>query len=111
MPLAFPKPTPRCILRKRKKKLDARDERACRMIVRQRDKGKCRIPGCIARAEHLHHVTFRSQSSKRKWLPSNCASVCQDCHRLIHARIIFLSGDADNELIVTGDVNALRFRL
>lgn len=108
---AIPKPEPRAITKKRAEKLDQRNERACREIVRARDKGRCRIPNCNNRDCEMHHIIARSRSSRRKWDPANNCLLCRDHHRLRHAGVIHISGNADEELIITGDVNALRFRL
>lgn len=107
----IPKPEPRCVAKKRRAKVDARDERACREIVRKRDGGKCRIPGCTERASEAHHITYRSKSKARRWDPANLVSLCKDHHDLRHAGVIHISGNADEEIIVTGDVDRLRFRL
>lgn len=106
-----PKPEPRCITKRRHDKLDAKAERACRKITRKRDLGKCRIPGCIDRAMHLHHIEYRSASSRRKWRTENCVWLCLDHHRLEHAHEIRISGNADQEIEVTGNIDALKFRL
>ncbi len=111
IPGAIPKPEPRCVTNKRRDKIDARDERACREIVRKRDGGKCRIPGCLERGVEAHHIVFRSKSKARRWDPANLVSLCQDHHRLRHAGVIHISGNADEEIIVTGDVDRLKFRL
>lgn len=109
---AIPKPEPRIVTKKRKQKLDARDERACREIVRARDKGRCRIPNCNERdGLEMHHITFRSQSAKRKWDPRNCCLLCKTHHQLRHAGVIHISGDADGELVITGDIDRLKFRI
>ena len=42
VPGAIAKPEPRCVTKLRRDKIDARDERACREIVRKRDGGRCR---------------------------------------------------------------------
>lgn len=107
----YAKPEPRIVTKKRQQKVDARDERACREIVRARDKGRCRIPNCHNRSEHLHHIVYRSKSRGLRWDPRNLASLCADHHALVHAGMIQISGNADEEIIVTGDVNLLRFRL
>jgi len=111
IPGAIPKPEPRCVTRVRREKQDAKAERACREIVRSRDKGRCRIPGCSEKSDHLHHIVYRSKSKAMRWLPENLVSLCLDHHRLEHAGIIHISGNADQEIIVTGDVDRLRFRL
>lgn len=108
---AIPKPEPRCVTNKRREKLDAKDERACREITRKRDKGKCRIPGCSERAEHLHHIVYRSKSKRLRWRTENCVWLCVDHHRLEHAGEITITGNADEEIIVEGDKDKLKFRL
>jgi 5-methylcytosine-specific restriction endonuclease McrA len=108
---AIPKPEPRCVSKARKQKLDAKAERACREIVRGRDKGRCRIPNCNERAVHLHHIVYRSKSKALRWVPGNLVSLCVEHHRLEHAGVITISGNADEEIVVTGDIDRLRFRL
>ncbi len=108
---AIPKPEPRIMTKARRDKLDARDERAAREIVRKRDHGKCRIPGCTDRAVHLHHIVYRSKSKRLRWNPANLVSLCVEHHALEHAGEITISGNADDEIIVTGDIEKLRFRL
>ena len=84
-------------------------ERACRAIGRKRDHGRCCVPGCRDRAEHLHHITYRSKGGK--WRPENLASLCPSHHEMVHQGKITISGNADDELIVTRDAAALRFKL
>lgn len=108
---AQPKPEPRCVTKKTREKEDQRDERAARIAVKARDKGRCRIPGCGSTSDHLHHIVYRSKSKRLRWHTGNLVSLCLDHHRLEHAGIITISGDADGEIIITGDVNRLRFRL
>ena len=111
IPGAIAKPEPRVVTKKRRDKIDAKDERACREIVRKRDHGQCRIPGCTERASEAHHIVYRSKSKAKRWDPSNLVSLCPSHHRLRHAGVIHVSGNADEEIIVTGDVDRLRFRL
>jgi 5-methylcytosine-specific restriction endonuclease McrA len=108
---AIPKGEPRVVTKARKQKQDAKAERAAREIVRKRDGGKCRIPGCFERATELHHIVYRSRSKGLKWAPANLVSLCGDHHRLEHAGVISIRGNADEEIEITGDVNRLRFRL
>lgn len=110
--LPLSKGEPRVVAKKRREKADARDERACREIVRARDKGRCRIPNCHERERvEMHHVIYRSQSKRQKWNPANNCLLCKTHHDLRHAGVIHIAGNADEELIVTGDVDRLRFRL
>ncbi len=108
---AHAKPELSAVQKKRKEKRDAQDERACREITRKRDGGRCRIPNCHERAEHLHHIVYRSKSKRLRWKTENCVWLCADHHSLQHAGVIHISGNADEEIIVTGDVDRLRFRL
>lgn len=108
---AIPKPESRRLEKKRRDKLDARDERAAREIVRKRDGGRCRIPNCNERAVHVHHVVYRSKSKRLRWRTENLVSLCADHHSLVHDGTITISGNADDEIIVTGDVDRLKFRL
>lgn len=109
--LPWAKPEPRIVTKKRKAKIDARDERACREIVRARDKGRCRVPNCNEREVDMHHVIYRSQSKRMQWRPENNCLLCRGHHQLLHAGVIHISGNADEELVITGDVDRLRFRL
>lgn len=95
---------------RRQKRLDnQKDERECRELVHKRDKGKCVVPGCKERSEHLHHITYRSKGGK--WRSGNICSLCASHHSMVHLGKISISGDADQELFVTGDTAALRFKL
>lgn len=108
---AHPKSELRAVLKKRRQKMDQKNERACREITRKRDGGRCRIPNCSERAAHLHHIVYRSHSSRRKWHPGNCCWLCVDHHRLVHGGAIRITGDADAEIVITGDVDRLKFRI
>lgn len=108
---AIPKPEPRALTKKRRDKEDARDERAARWVTRQRDLGKCRVPGCGEKADHLHHIVYRSKSKKLRWRTENLCWLCTDHHRLVHAGEVRISGNADEELIIEGNLDLLRFRL
>ena len=109
--LRFPKPEPRIIAKKRREKRERINERACREIVRKRDGGKCRIPGCISRNVEMHHIVPKSRSNRLKWNQTNNCLLCREHHALRHAGVIRITGDADRELVITGNVDALRFRL
>lgn len=95
---------------KRAKRLTReQDERDCRDIVKKRDKGKCVIPGCKEKSDHLHHITYRSKGGK--WRSGNICSLCASHHQMVHLGKIQIEGNADDELKITGDVAALRFKL
>lgn len=109
--LAHPKPEPRVVTKKRREKKDDQAERACRLAVQKRDKGHCVVPGCKDRGVHMHHVIYRSQSKRLRWATSNNCLLCLDHHQLEHAGAIQISGNADDELFITGNIDALKFRL
>lgn len=96
--------------RKRAKRLDrATQERECREAVRRRDHGKCVIPGCKDRSEHMHHITYRSKGGK--WRSENICSLCPSHHAMVHAGKIQIAGNADKHLTISGDTQALKFKL
>ena len=108
---AIPKGTPR-VLQKKAQKLDlATQERICRAAVKRRDKGRCVVPGCKEHGQHLHHIVFRSQSKAKRWLTSNCCLLCAGHHQLLHNGLIAITGNADDELTITGEKQYLEFRL
>ncbi len=108
---AIPKPELRAMTKKRRDKRNAQNERACREITRKRDGGKCRIPGCKESAQHWCHIQARSLSKARRFDTANTLWLCADHHALQHAGEISISGNADLEIVITGDVDKLRFRL
>lgn len=105
----FPKGTPRLVERISKKRDLAKMERDCRAAVKKRDKGRCVVPGCREAAQHMHHILFRSRGGK--WRSENVCSLCVRHHQMLHAGLIQISGDADLELVITGDAKYLRFTL
>lgn len=107
--VAVPKPEPRIYGKQRRTRDLAKQERDCRDAVRKRDKGRCVVPGCKEKSQHLHHILYRSRGGK--WRTGNIASLCVVHHQLVHAGRIRISGDADDELIITGDRKDLEFRL
>lgn len=107
----IPKPEPRCVSKRRDEKQDASDERECRRLVKRRDKHTCVVPNCREFGAHMHHIVYRSKSARLKWHTSNNCLLCQTHHELEHAHVIRISGNADEEVMVTGDIDRLRFRL
>lgn len=100
----FGKGTPRVIDRIAQKASVAKQERDCRLAVKARDKGRCRVPSCKATSVHLHHVTFRSQGGK--WQSCNIVSLCVQHHQFVHAGLLSISGDADARLTFEGRTKA-----
>ncbi len=97
---AHQKGTPRVVDRIEQKANLAKQERECRAAVKARDKGRCRVPTCKHAAQHLHHVTFRSQGGK--WQSCNVVSLCVLHHQFVHGRILGISGNADGVLRFDG---------
>jgi hypothetical protein len=97
---------------KREKRIEDESlEDKARKAVRLRDGARCSVPGCREPGAHLHHIVYRSRSKKLRWATSNLCFLCVAHHRLEHAGRISISGNADDELVITGDPKDLRFRL
>lgn len=67
------------------KKVDARDGKACRV---------CRCMVLVG--AHHHHVKARSLGGTHT--TDNLIRICQQCHYLIHAKRIIVTGNADEQL-------------
>jgi 5-methylcytosine-specific restriction endonuclease McrA len=95
---------------KRAKRLSREDqERICREAVRKRDKGRCVVPGCKDASAHLHHIVYRSKGGK--WRSENICSLCPSHHHMVHLGKITITGNADDELVITGSRKDLAFKL
>jgi hypothetical protein len=66
--------------------------------VRDRDLGRCRVPGCSRRAVHAHHVELRSRGGADS--TENLVALCA-CHHLrgIHGGYIRVWGRAPDQLV------------
>ena len=69
---------------------------ALRRKVLLRDGGVCTNPHCFHRADHCHHVIFRSQGGRT--VLSNEVAVCGMCHSLIHAGLLVVPGTPGEDL-------------
>jgi len=98
---AWPKGTPRVVDRIQRKADLAAQERACRKAVKARDQGRCVVPRCRATGKHLHHLVYRSRGGK--WRTANVISLCVLHHQLVHAARLWITGNADGALVITGD--------
>jgi len=67
-----------------------------RRRVLAREAGRCGNPRCRHRADHCHHIVFRSRGGKTE--SENEVAVCTTCHALIHAGLLRVSGRANEEL-------------
>jgi hypothetical protein len=66
--------------------------------ARERDLGRCQVPGCSRRAAHGHHIDFKSRGGSDAL--SNRLGMCP-CHHLrgVHGGYIRLSGRAPDGLV------------
>jgi 5-methylcytosine-specific restriction endonuclease McrA len=55
---------------------------AIRRAARERDKCRCRFPGCESRRVDLHHIQYWSNGGQTKL--ENLVSLCKAHHRLVH---------------------------
>lgn len=94
----------------RARTLKTRDREAERRevydAVTRRDRYRCRAcgkradPNAIGLTEHGHHhyLIYRSRGGRHAiW---NVCLVCPKCHAEIHAKRLFLSGNAEDELVI-----------
>jgi hypothetical protein len=67
-------------------------------LVRRRDSGRCRVPGCrSSRALEAHHIVHREHGGSHE--ASNLILLCSACHTAHHRGKLAISGTAD-QLIV-----------
>jgi len=76
----------------------AKRARTLSQRVRDRDLGRCQVPGCSRRAAHAHHVDFRSRGGADT--AENLVAICS-CHHLhgIHGGYIQVWERAPDELV------------
>jgi 5-methylcytosine-specific restriction endonuclease McrA len=68
----------------------AENWREASVLVKARDKGKCRL--CGKSGTDCHHIEFRSRGGKD--VPENLILVCRTCHSDIHGHVVKLAGTA-----------------
>ncbi|HEY6004453.1 MAG TPA: HNH endonuclease signature motif containing protein [Anaeromyxobacter sp.] len=75
-----------------------RKARTLSQKVRERDLGRCQVPGCSRRAVHAHHIIPRSQGGTDD--PENLVALCA-CHHLrgIHGGYMRVRGLAPDRLV------------
>jgi len=77
-----------------------------RRRILAREAGLCGNPRCHHRAEHCHHIIFRSQGGRTAL--SNEVAVCATCHALVHAGLLRVRATTEGESRwepVTSDVS------
>jgi hypothetical protein len=93
----------RCLVRMARHYIDTwkpsvKKARTLSQKVRERDLGRCRMPGCSRRGMHAHHVEPRSHGGADS--EENLVALCA-CHHLrgIHAGYIRVRGRAPDQLV------------
>ena len=72
--------------------LDGPTPRSLRRKLLARESGQCANPNCSRRAEHCHHIVFRSRGGETS--RQNEVAVCATCHAMIHAGLLSVEGSA-----------------
>jgi hypothetical protein len=60
-----------------------------RRAVRERDRYRCRFPGCESRRTDVHHVRFWANRGETSL--DNCCSLCKVHHRLVHTGRVMIA--------------------
>jgi hypothetical protein len=66
---------------------------ALRRAARERDKCRCRFPGCESRRVDLHHIQYWSHGGRTKL--TNLVSLCKYHHMLVHERGYLIAAARD----------------
>jgi Domain of unknown function (DUF222)/HNH endonuclease len=64
-----------------------------RRAARERDKCRCRFPGCESRRVDLHHIQYWSNGGRTKL--DNLVSLCKYHHMLVHERSYLIAAARD----------------
>jgi hypothetical protein len=70
-----------------------RPNAALRRAARERDKCRCRFPGCESRRVDLHHIQYWSNGGRTKL--DNLVSLCKYHHQLVHERRYLIAAARD----------------
>lgn len=66
--------------------------------VRLRDRNRCRNPHCGRRRYvDVHHIEYREDGGVHS--RTNLCVLCSTCHHKLHARELFIEGNADEQLV------------
>jgi hypothetical protein len=72
---------------------------ALRRAARERDRHRCRFPGCESRRIDLHHIVFWSNGGHTKL--SNIICLCKRHHTLVHDKRIIIAAIAEGGFAFT----------
>lgn len=75
--------------------IDGPTSPALRRKIIAREGGRCGNPRCVNRADHCHHIVFRSRGGRTDM--ANQVAICRTCHALVHAGLLEVSGQADGD--------------
>jgi hypothetical protein len=64
---------------------------ALRRAVRERDRYRCRFPGCESRRVDLHHILFWANGGETK--PGNLICLCKRHHTVVHDGAVIISAE------------------
>ena len=94
--MSFPKPAKGTKKREKARKVRKRsqDQAACYRAVDARDRGICRAYG--TRATEHHHLVYRSKGGRHE--TANVVSLSWEAHQAVHAKKLFIAGNADETL-------------
>ena len=68
---------------------------AKRRMVRRRDKGRCRVPGCRStRCLEIHHIVAQALGGSHD--VENTILICDGCHAALHRGLITITGTSSN---------------
>jgi Domain of unknown function (DUF222)/HNH endonuclease len=70
-----------------------RPNAALRRAARERDKCRCRFPGCESRRVDLHHIQYWSNGGRTKL--ENLVSLCKYHHMIVHERGYLIAAARD----------------
>jgi len=70
-----------------------RPDKALRKAARERDRGRCRFPGCESRKVDLHHVQYWSNGGRT--CLENLISLCRRHHTAVHDRGYLIAASPD----------------
>jgi hypothetical protein len=74
-----------------------RPNAALRRAARERDKCRCRFPGCESRRVDLHHIQYWSNGGRTKL--DNLVSLCKYHHVLVHDRGYLIAAARDGTFV------------
>jgi hypothetical protein len=74
---------------------------ALRRAVRERDRHRCRFPGCESRRVDLHHIRFWANGGETKF--ENLICLCRRHHVIVHDKGLIIAGTGSGFGFYMGD--------